>query len=43
MNDIRKCKILGVNVSCLDMNKLLDYIRINLKRIKGEYICVTNV
>lgn len=43
MNDIRKCKILGVNVSCLDMNKLLDYIRINLKRIKGKYICVTNV
>ena len=41
--DIRKCNILGVNVSCLNMNVLLDYIKKNIENIKGEYICVTNV
>ena len=40
---IRKCNILGVNVSCLNMNRLLDFIKNNLESIKGKYICVTNV
>ena len=42
-NEIRKCKILGVNVSCLNMQTLLDYIKNSLDSIKGKYICVTNV
>lgn len=40
---IKKCNILGVNVSCLNMSTLLDYIKENLEKIKGKYICVTNV
>ena len=42
-NEIRKCNILGVNVSCLNMKTLLEYIKGNLDKIKGKYICVTNV
>lgn len=40
---IKKCNILGVNVSCLNMKLLIDYIKDNLQKIKGKYICVTNV
>lgn len=41
--DFRKCNILGVNVSCLNMESLLEYIKENLDKIKSKYVCVTNV
>ena len=42
-NDFKKCNILGVNVACLDMQVLINYVKANLSKLKGKYICVTNV
>lgn len=42
-NDIKTCKILGVNIAAVNMNSLLEFIISNLNRLKGEYICVSNV
>lgn len=41
--DIKTCKILGVNIAAVNMNSLLEFITSNLNKIKGEYICVSNV
>lgn len=38
-----KCNILGVNVDCVDMDTTLNFIKENLKSLRGEYICVSNV
>lgn len=42
-HDIKTCKILGVNIAAVNMNSLLEFITSNLNKIKGEYICVSNV
>ena len=42
-HDIKTCKILGVNIAAVNMNSLLEFITSNLSRLKGEYICVSNV
>lgn len=41
--NIKTCKILGVNIAAVNMNSLLEFIISNLNRLKGEYICVSNV
>ena len=41
--NIKTCKILGVNIAAVNMNSLLEFITSNLSRLKGEYICVSNV
>lgn len=40
---IKKCGILGVEVACLNMNMLLDFLLKKIDSLKGKYICVTNV
>ena len=42
-HDIKTCKILGVNIAAVNMNSLLEFITGNLNKLKGEYICVSNV
>lgn len=37
------CKILGVNISVTSMDETVNYIEKNLKKFKGDYICVSNV
>lgn len=41
--NIKTCKILGVNIAAVNMNSLLKFITTNLNKLKGEYICVSNV
>ena len=41
--NVKTCKILGVNIAAVNMNSLLKFITSNLNKIKGEYICVSNV
>ena len=41
--NIKTCKMLGVNIAAVNMNSLLEFITSNLNKIKGEYICVSNV
>lgn len=38
-----KCNILGVNVSVVNIEETLRFITGNLERLKGKYICVSNV
>lgn len=41
--NIKTCKILGVNIAAVNMESLLKFITTNLDKLKGEYICVSNV
>lgn len=38
-----KCNVLGVNIACVNMPLFLDFIQNNIKDLKNEYICATNV
>lgn len=40
---IPTCNIMGVNISAINMEWLLDYLEKNISEIKGDYICVSNV
>lgn len=40
---IPTCNIMGVNIASINMEWLLKYIDKNLGKIKGDYICVSNV
>lgn len=37
------CNILGVNIAAINMNWLMQFISANLEKLKGKYICVSNV
>ena len=39
----RKCNVLGVNIACVNMPLFLDFTQNNIKGLKNEYICATNV
>lgn len=41
--EIKCCKILGIEIAVIDMNKTVEYLTKNLRRLKGKYICVSNV
>lgn len=36
------CNILGVNILVTDMNKTVHFIEENVKKLSGEYVCVSN-
>lgn len=40
---MRTCSILGVNIAVTNMIGTVDYIEENLDKIKGNYICISNV
>lgn len=37
------CNILGVNIAITDIQETLCYIQNNLSKLKGNYICISNV
>ena len=41
--EIPVCNIMGVNIAAIDMKWLLEYLNKNLKKLSGDYICVSNV
>lgn len=41
--DIKKCRIMNVNIAALNMQMLIDIVKSNIKSLKGKYICVSNV
>lgn len=43
IKEIEKCNILNVDIVVTDMKKTLNYIEKNFEKLKGEYICVSNV
>lgn len=40
---IPTCNIMGVNIAAINMDWLLDFIDKNIKKLSGDYICVSNV
>lgn len=40
---IPTCNIMGVNIAAIDMNWLVDFTKIHIKELSGDYICVSNV
>lgn len=40
---IPTCNIMGVNIAAINMKWLLNYLNKNITKIKGDYICVSNV
>ena len=40
---MKKYNVLGVNISLVNMSNIVEYIKLNKKKLKGEYICVSNV
>lgn len=37
------CDILGVKIAAIDMDWLINYLRVELPKVHGDYICVSNV
>lgn len=37
------CNIMGVNIAAIDMDWLLDFTDKNIKKLSGDYMCVSNV
>ncbi len=42
-SQIPSCKILGVDISAINMEWLLDFTEKNLENLSGDYCCVANV
>ena len=42
-NIIPTCDILGVNIAAIDMQWLINFLNENINKLKGDYICVSNV
>ena len=40
---MKRCNILGVNINVTNMKETVNEIETNLNRVKGNYICMTNV
>lgn len=40
---IPTCNIMGVNIAAINMDWLLDFTKKNIKKLSGDYMCVTNV
>lgn len=40
---IPTCRIMGVDIAAINMEWLLDYINSNVKKLSGDYMCVSNV
>ena len=36
------CTILGVNILVADMERMVDFVEKNIRKLKGEYVCVSN-
>lgn len=43
IQSIPVCRILGVEIAAINMEWLLQFIRANLTKLSGDYICVSNV
>lgn len=40
---IPTCNILGVNIAAIDMQWLVNFLKDNIRKLGGDYICVSNV
>lgn len=41
--EIPVCNIMGVNLAAINMEWLIDYTKKNIKKLSGNYLCVSNV
>lgn len=37
------CNIMGVDIAAINMDWLVNYLNINVKKLSGDYLCVSNV
>lgn len=42
-NEIPVCTIMGVKIAAINMRWLLEYTKKNIKKLSGDYMCVSNV
>lgn len=42
-NEIKRVEIIGVPISAVTMNFVINYVQENLNQIRGSYICASNV
>mgnify|MGYP003291767481 CR=1 FL=1 len=42
-NGIPTCRILGVEIAAINMSWLIEYTKNNIKKLSGNYMCVSNV
>ena len=42
-SQIPTCNIMGVDIAAINMEWILHYLTENIKKLKGDYICVSNV
>lgn len=42
-NELTYCRILGTNINVTNMDDTIAYLTDNLEKLKGDYICVSNV
>lgn len=42
-NELTFCKILGVDINVTTMEETVEYLDRNLEKLRGKYICVSNV
>lgn len=42
-DELTYCNILGTNINVTNMDDTIAYLTDNLERLKGDYICVSNV
>lgn len=40
---MKTCNILGVNIAVTDMEHTVQFIMQNIEKLRGKYICVSNV
>lgn len=40
---ISVCNIMGVNIAAINMEWLVEFTKKNLKKLSGDYMCVSNV
>lgn len=43
MKELQHCEILKTNINVTNMSETIAYIELNLEKLRGRYICVSNV
>ena len=43
LSEPKNCNILGVNIAVTNMKSVIYYLTKNLEKLRGEYVCVSNV
>ena len=42
-SEIPVCRIMGVNIAAINMERLVAFTKTHIKELSGDYMCVSNV